>query len=260
MVSEFQKNIADETMNETGIEYLDFTWNPYTGCKHFQTGICGGGGQEFCCWAKGLAEGRLKRFYPLGFAPTWHPERLEEPTRVKKPSRIGVCFMGDLFGDWNNAQRYAYRTLETMNTVRGEILNIVRQCPQHTFLFLTKAPWNLAQFNPWPGNALVGVSITGAEPVIRQREMMEQLRKVRGARLWLSYEPMLGPLQVSLLGISRLVMGAQSGRGGVKPKLEWVKEAEFEAVRCWYVPVWRKKNLCSALGLAERREREHEKQ
>jgi protein gp37 len=50
------------------------------------------------------------------FKPTFHPERLDEPFRLKKPSRIFVGSMCDLFGGFApiimNAQIYGAKLTE----------------------------------------------------------------------------------------------------------------------------------------------------
>jgi protein gp37 len=64
--------------------------------------------------------------YENGFAVTLHPERLQEPLKWRKPSRVFVCSMGDLFHDdvpWN----FQYKAFEMM-----------LHAPRHTFVVLTK--------------------------------------------------------------------------------------------------------------------------
>jgi len=75
-------------MNRTRIEWCDFTWNPVTGCYH---------GCDYC-YARRIAH----RFFPktVGFNPYFWRDRLREPLALKKPARIFVCSMADLFGDW----------------------------------------------------------------------------------------------------------------------------------------------------------------
>ena len=87
-------------MNKTGIEYLDYTWNPIAmrctkiseACEH--------------CWhlrtADRLAKNpALHTSIGLAHAGTGSPvlveSRLQDPLKLKKPARVGVQFMGDLF-------------------------------------------------------------------------------------------------------------------------------------------------------------------
>ena len=158
-------------MNKTGIEYLDWTWNPVVGCY-------GPGGTKeiprLCsyCWAKKMAA----RFKPgNGFAPSLLPDRLSEKW-PQKPSRIGVCFMSDLFGDW-------VPTDWIKRTIYATTLH-----PEHVHVFLTKNPKRLPEFNPWPANAWVGVSVTNQE---QYEEAIRHLAQVDAKVKFLSMEPLL---------------------------------------------------------------------
>ena len=116
------------------IGWCDYTWNPVTGCKFG----CTFGGAS--CYASGIA----RRFaggkaFPNGFDPTFHPERLDEPGKVKTPARIFAVSMGDLFGSWVSAEWIA------------TVLDACRRAPWHTFQLLTKAPENAARW-AMPGN------------------------------------------------------------------------------------------------------------
>jgi protein gp37 len=91
--------------------------------------------------------------FPYGFAPTFHRYRLDEPAKLKKPSRIFVCSMADLFGDWVPDQ-----------WIR-EVFKACEAAPWHTYIFLTKNPeryskingrnhqynWDFAKNNWWLG-------------------------------------------------------------------------------------------------------------
>ena len=71
-------------MNKTKIEWTDYTWNPVTGCKR----------NCWYCYGKRIR----RRFFPE--VPwtklMWFDERLEEPLKVKKPSKIFVGSMSDI--------------------------------------------------------------------------------------------------------------------------------------------------------------------
>ena len=84
-------------MNRTNIEYLDYTWDPTHGCSPVSAGCRQ-------CWALRMSK-RLAGMGVRGYSKD-NPfkvvcclEKLHEPFKLKKPSRIGVSFMGDLFHD-----------------------------------------------------------------------------------------------------------------------------------------------------------------
>lgn len=75
----------------TKIEWTEKTWNPVTGCTKVSPGCDR-------CYAEGIA----RRFagseaFPNGFDVTLHPERLNAPLRWRKPARVFVNSMSDLF-------------------------------------------------------------------------------------------------------------------------------------------------------------------
>ena len=75
------------------IEWTDATWNPVTGCSAISEGCAN-------CYAKRMAKRLAGRCgYPMhgGFGVTFHPERGGQPLRWRKPRRVFVCSMGDLF-------------------------------------------------------------------------------------------------------------------------------------------------------------------
>jgi protein gp37 len=162
-------------LSKTGIEYLDYCWNFLSGCRHKEQGKC----PPVPCWAKEMA-GRFKGHYPNGFTPTFYPEALLSPLALKKPARIGVCFMGDLFGDWIGPYFNASMIMLGLDTIK--------KCPQHTFVFLTKNPAGMRAWSPFPGNCEVGFSAWSPDSFVNGlREIMNVKAKVR----WCSLEPLL---------------------------------------------------------------------
>ena len=231
-------------MNPTGIEYLTRAWNPVTGCENWHNSICGGGGKDFQCWAKRITE-RFPERYPRGFEPTFYLERIGEPVFQKKPTRIGVAFMGDLFGDW--VPRWWI----------DNILRIVHLCPQHTFVFLTKCPWNLIQYNPWPRNCWVGTTVVGDGPMTTA---LTNLACVDAPIRFVSMEPLLGAITMrshSMKGIvDWIILGAATNPS--RPlRLEWVEEVEDAAKRAG-VPIFEKNNLAKLLKRPLRQEYPYE--
>lgn len=226
------------------IEYVNAAWNPYTGCLH---------GEAECpvyaeCWARDMSH-RFRQVCGGNFKPRYHPDRLELPRHWRKRRRVAVCFMSELGGYWPKAEDAEHRYGEepvNMSWVRRSILGIARACPQHTFLFLTKNPAYYAEFNPWPSNAWVGITLTGAEPPERQAAMWAALQSVQGAGVyWLSYEPAIAPLaQMIPDRVGWVVVGGWSQGGSVS--LQGITRAILRAEQLC-IPRWEKSNLSDVL-------------
>ena len=264
-------------MNKTAIEWTDFTFNPVTGCW-------GPGGTAetpnrcpYCYAAKiahrmahvegsGYGHG-VDSPNPTGaFNPTFHPDRLDQPAKVKKPSKIFVCSMADLFGDWV-PQDWIEAVLN--QTQRADYSH-------HTYQFLTKNPKRLKDFNPWPSNCWVGTTVTNQadadwklhwlcevdalvrfvshEPLFGQIDTLEMLPHspdgFPGCINMLTGEwwPAVGDAEaeyrgrVQMNGINFAIIGAQTGPGAVQPKPEWVRGL-IDQYRAAGVPMFLKDNL-----------------
>jgi len=212
-------------------------WNPVTGCENWRNGVCGGGGSEFNCWAKRMAE----RFRgPGGFLPQYWPERLTQPLGPIKPQRIGVCFSGDLFGDW------------VSHDLQEAVMQVVRTQSRHTFLFLTKCPWNLPKWNPWPDNAWVGASVTNWETA--QLSNAALLGVSNNVVKFLSIEPLLGQIEGDcwMVGIDWLILGAATAPYR-PPEKAWVEEIILACQRAG-IPYFLKNNLRPLMGSNLRQE------
>jgi len=187
-------------INTTPIEWTDATWNPMTGC----TRRC------HYCYAKKLAEGRLRgRFgYPQNdpFAPTFHIDRLNEPMKRKKPTKIFVCDMGDLFN------------VDVPTKWITRIMSVVRDCPQHTFQFLTKHPNGLLKW-VFPSNAWAGITIDEQG----RAYTVGVLRSVKAPVRFISFEPLLEPITLNLKGVQWIIIGAKTGKDPFQPEPKWVQ-------------------------------------
>lgn len=232
-------------LSRSGIEYLDYIWSFYSGCLNWKKGIC----QVEKCWAKSITE-RFKYHYPNGFEPTFYPEAFLSPLNLKKPSRIGVAFMGDLFGDWIDPGKMInvpmVPGLSHAEPLREQVFRTINQCPQHSFLFLTKCPQNLVKWSPFPGNCQVGVTAVNSETFA---SACLYLRAVEAKLKYLSIEPYLGmiintkmtQMILELAGINSLIIGAQT-KPYKPPKIEWVREI-VEACDKAGIAVFLKENL-----------------
>lgn len=137
-------------MNRSRISWLlnndgtpGYTWSPTTGCSPASSGCLN-------CWAKAYHV----RYRGGDFGVKLHPEKLDEPLRLRKPSTIGVSLMGDLFHD-DVPDHFLDRVFAVMAAChylgRGDDCR-----PGHTFVVLTKRPGRLLSYlsgNPqerWP--------------------------------------------------------------------------------------------------------------
>lgn len=175
-------------MSDTNIPWATKTWNPVTGCSKISAGCQN-------CYAERMAKTRLRgRFgYPADepFRVTLHPERLKEPLGWEKPQKIFVCSMGDLF-----------HSLVMVKWV-DQIIEVIRKCPQHTFMILTKRPKNfmsyLEVFN-LPKNIWLGVTIENNGEAGRR---IEQLLEIPSSVRYVSIEPMLSSIDLSSIEQSK---------------------------------------------------------
>ena len=81
--------------DHTGIEWTDATWNPVTGCTEVSPGCDH-------CYAKTFAErwrGTPGHYFENGFDVQLRPDKLDQPLRWRKPRKIFVNSMSDLFHD-----------------------------------------------------------------------------------------------------------------------------------------------------------------
>ena len=211
----------------TKIEWATDSWNPITGCTPIS---------EACtnCYAKRMAETRLRgRFgYPEDepFKVILHPERLEEPFGWRKPRRVFVCSMSDLFHE------------DVPDEFICRVIAAIALTPlKHTFLILTKRPQRMHEFilglpqrdhtfrlwvaagGEWPlSNLWLGVT---AENQARADERIPVLLQIPAAKRFVSVEPMLGPVDLSYFinSLDWVICGGETGPGARPMHPDWVR-------------------------------------
>jgi protein gp37 len=193
--------------DHTGIEWTDATWNPVTGCTKVSPGCKN-------CYAERLAV-RLRAMgnprYQNGFALTLQPDQVDLPLRWRRPRRIFVNSMSDLFHE-AVSEEYIRRVFEVMTSAHW-----------HVFQILTKRSKRLAAMAallPWPPNVWQGVSVESARYVSR----VDHLRQVPARVRFLSVEPLLGPIpSLPLDGIHWVIVGGESGPARRVMSADWVR-------------------------------------
>jgi protein gp37 len=228
--------------DKTGIEWTEATWNPLTGCEAVSPGCDH-------CYAARQASGRLSHtpaYEGLASGGKFNgtirllPDRLSQPLRWKRPRRIFVNSMSDLFHK------------DVPDHFIAQVFAVMARAPQHTFQLLTKRharmrsllndpAWVWAMrveaialgFNPdgvelnledvaWPlPNLWGGVSVEDQHwAAIRIPALIETPFAVR----WLSCEPLLAPVSIdrylwltgpSTAGPFRDYAGRKRGGGGI---------------------------------------------
>ena len=192
-----------------GIEWTDWTWSPVTGCLNN------------CpyCYAR-----KIGLRFTGHFKPTFHSKRLSEPYSVK-PSKIFVCSMADLFAPWIPKEWIE------------QIIEVIKNNPQHTFMFLTKYPLGYKRIRKYPKNCWLGVTVTSNKDWFK----VGQMHSFKRDNLkFVSVEPFLG--EICPLGWSAdwFILG------GLTPKpihkSSWVKHFSY-VCRNRGIPVFMKNNL-----------------
>ncbi len=200
--------------NGSRIEWTETTWNPTTGCTKVSSGCKN-------CYAATLSK-RLKAMglkkYRNEFQFIEHPGELELPLHWKKPRKIFVNSMSDLFHE-KATMEFITRCFHTM-----------MQANWHTYQVLTKRPKAMAEFSnsfyrhfkqEIPAHVWMGTSVENEDNVKR----VDELRKVKCDIRFISFEPLLGSVgEVNLDGIDWAIIGGESGFGFRPVKKEWIVE------------------------------------
>lgn len=185
-------------MGDTSIEWADKVWNPISGCSKVSDGCRN-------CYAERIAK---RSWGARSFGDVHcHPERLDQPLRWRKPRRIFVDSMGDLF----------HEVVDT-EFVRS-VFEVMAAAQSHTFIILTKRAqrmrsvidWISCTFDGsvgtkrradlsvvgWPlPNVWLGVSVEDQRSV---DERIPLLLETPAAVRILSCEPLLGPIDLTKL-------------------------------------------------------------
>ena len=201
--------------DRTHIQWTDSTWNPVTGCTRVSPGC------ENCYIELAppfRIEGRRftdrdgERSHKIGSATDvrLHPERLDQPLRWKRPRRIFVNSLSDLFHE------------AVSDVYIARVFAVMAQASQHTFQVLTKrhgrmrALLNSPDFMqvvaekyrgegrgpfaeidplPWPiPNVWLGVTVENQQWADNR---IPALLDTPAAIRFLSVEPMLGPVDLA---------------------------------------------------------------
>ena len=207
----------------TKIAWTDETWNPVTGCSHVSEGCRN-------CYAEvlSLRFGWSKKPWTAQNAAenvVLHPERIDQPLHWRKPRRIFVNSMSDLFHE-QIPDEFLHQVFARMSAAR-----------QHIFQVLTKRPERMQRFcaygKPLP-NVWLGVS---CEDQATYAQRIPLLLETPAAVRFVSCEPLLGPIDLTWVGnefdhlsktkypaaLDWVIVGGESGPGFRPMNLDWAR-------------------------------------
>lgn len=195
-------------MQESNIAWTDETWNPVHGCSKVSAGCDN-------CYAERRSYGRwghTEHPWTAEYAEenvSEKPHKLEEPYALDEPQRIFVNSMSDLFHS------------QISDEYVREVFAVMRNCPEHVFQILTKRPGRAAHMTlQWPVNVWMGTSVEDE----RVAERLDLLRDCDAETLFVSFEPLIGPVEPDLSGFAWAIVGGESGPADVRREMshEWV--------------------------------------
>jgi protein gp37 len=219
----------------TTIEWTDATWNPIVGCSRVSKGC------EHCYAERVAHRGMSAQHRGLTVmgkhGPRWNgtvrfvAEKLSEPLGWRKPRRVFVNSMSDLFHEGVTDEQIA------------AVFGAMAACPQHTFQVLTKRPERAKAWFQWVSafrsiqprwplpNVWLGVSV---EDQATADDRIPLMLETPAAVRWVSYEPALGPVdfgrwlcrhtEVGPAGVCVKCKAIERDEGSpyLPPRLDWI--------------------------------------
>lgn len=211
--------------DKSGIEWTDATWNPVTGCTKISAGCDN-------CYAETFAErwrGIPGHPYEQGFDLKLHPSRLDQPLKWKKPRKIFVNSMSDLFHK------------DISNEFRDKVFAVMEKAKWHTFQVLTKRSSLMRDYinarygdeGECPEHIWLGVSVENKQAKSR----ILHLHDTNAEMKFLSLEPLLEDLGELLLietnpyhnsMIRWVIVGGESGANARPIEEGWIKNILYQ--------------------------------
>ena len=207
---DIQHTLTTDMAENSAIEWTDATWNPVTGCTKITRGCDN-------CYAERLAErfrGKPGHPFENGFDLTLRPERIDQPLSWKRPRRVFVNSMSDLFHK-KIPRAFIDRVFDTMEAAHHHVFQVLtKRSSLMTNYLLHRYSKGLAPQHIW-----CGVSVEDHIAAARIRHLQAAPVSVR----FLSVEPLLGPMgDIDLEGISWVIVGGESGPNARPMELQWV--------------------------------------
>lgn len=226
----------------TKIEWTDETWNPIVGCSRISEGC------KNCYAATAAKSARLQQFKQYQKIKEWNGQvafvqnQLMKPLQWRKPKRIFVCSMSDLFhknipDEWID-----------------KVMSVISLCPQHIFQVLTKRPKRMLDYFSYEGrltninfeiskilqedfltaeskllkfpmpNLWVGTSVENQKAA---DERIPLLMEIPAEIRFLSCEPLLEEISLEQYleqrAVNWVIVGGESGLNARTCSLQWIR-------------------------------------
>lgn len=235
---------------KTSIEWTDATWNIARGCDKVDADC------KFCYMYRDSFNGT--RYKPREVVRT--KTVFDAPLRWKEPRKIFTSSLTDVFHP-------------DIDPYRGEMWDIIRRCPQHTFQILTKRPERIAEHLPDFRHELyfrvwLGTSVGHLYGMQRMYDLLVNRPGKHFNIYFLSLEPLHGEIFLDLKMLNEsfyyhlpnwVIIGGESGNETGKYRyrecrLEWI---EFIVYQCreFGIPVFIKQmgtHLAKKLNMSDR--------
>lgn len=284
-------------MGKTVIQWTDRVWNPVRGCSMVSAGCenCYAMRQAHRFSGQGQPYANLTEVGPHG--PRWngkvtlHPELLDLPLRWRKPSRIFVNSMSDLFHE------------DVPDSFIDSVFAVMSVTPRHTYQILTKRPERMRAYIRQQRHGYIwaqAYKINGIQPPSGRvpppfpypnvhlivscedqktaDERIPILIDTPAAVRGVSLEPLIGPVDLSSIGgkkeprrLDWVIVGGESGPNARPMHPDWVRSIRDQchaAGTAFFFKQWGAwKPICemynkesSALYKSNKKARQHEDQ
>ena len=206
--------------DNSSIEWTDATWNPVLGCTKVSAGCAHCYAERFSERFRGVAGHPFEQGFDLRLVPG----KLDQPRRWRRPRRVFVNSMSDLFHP------------DVPEAYIADVGRVMREVRRHTYQVLTKRhermrsllagplSWMAALPNVW-----YGVSVENRRQGLLR---LEALRQTPAALRFASVEPLLEDLgEIDLTGIDWVIVGGESGPGARPMEESWVLNVREQCQR-----------------------------
>ena len=210
------------------IEWTDETWNPVTGCTRVSPGCDN-------CYMYALYP-RLRAMGVPGYesAPDevqLLPERLDAPLRWRKPRRVFVNSMSDVF---HPHVPYEFVTkifdvMEAASVERGHVFQVLTKRPGRAVAWWDR---NRVRYGDvWPSGVWIGTSVESQKYAPRITVLARLPAPVR----FVSVEPLLEAVNLSPWlergDLHWVIAGGESGRSARPMNLDWARALRDQSLQ-----------------------------